>query len=197
MKPSSGLRASEYSVATIPLAQCRELIAAHHYAKGSANTATFRHGLIQNSGTDGLLCGRVVGCAVWIPPTKSAALATYPQDWRGVLALSRLVVLPDQPTNSASFLIGRSIRLIRQDPRWKCLVTYADDYQGHAGTIYKATNWESCGKTAPHPTWVDCDGRMVARKAGPKTRTRAQMEQLGYTMIGRFSKHKFRIVLES
>lgn len=74
--------------------------------------------------------------------------------------------------------------------RWPCLVTYADEWQGHTGTIYRATNWQYVGLTKPEATFVH-NGRMVARKAGPKTRTRSEMEAMGAEMVGRFAKHKF------
>ena len=129
------------------------------------------------------------GIAWWIPPTKSAALATFPENWQGVLALSRLVIVPGVPKNACSFLLSKSMKLINRR-RWPCLVTYADEWQGHVGTIYKATNWRYAGKTKPEPVFV-LNGRMVARKAGPKTRTKAQMLALGARLLGRFSKHKF------
>jgi len=74
--------------------------------------------------------------------------------------------------------------------RWPCLVTYADEWQGHTGSIYKAANWCEVGRTAPEATFVK-DGRMIARKAGPRTRTRQEMESLSAEMIGRFAKRKF------
>lgn len=185
-----GFDKAKYRVETIPLAECQEMVARFHYSGGGSNTAVFRHGLFR------LGLPKPVGCAWWIPPTKNAAKATWPSNWRAVLALHRLVVAPYVPTNGASYLIGRSIRLIRQDRRWECLVTYADESQGHAGTIYQATNWEYCGVTSSEAQWVDPEtGRFVARKAGPRTRTKAEMEELGYKMIGRFKKHKYRMVL--
>lgn len=46
-------------------------------------------------------------------------------------------------------------------------------------------------------TWVEPkSGRLVARKAGPKTRTRQEMEALGYTMLGNYSRRRFRIMLK-
>lgn len=30
---------------------------------------------------------------------------------------------------------------------WPCLVTYADEWQGHNGSIYRADNWDSVGTT--------------------------------------------------
>ena len=163
------------------------MVERYHYARGASNTATYLHGLFRRAAsfwdTDCL------GVAWWIPPTKSAARATYPTDWRGVLALSRLVIAPDVPKNGCTFLLARSRNLIDRQ-RWPALVTYADEWQGHTGTIYRADNWRDVGRTAPEATFVK-DGRMIARKAGPKTRTRAEMEALGAVMIGRFAKRKY------
>jgi hypothetical protein len=175
----------------VPLSTCQRIVSEYHYAGGGPNTATFRHGLIR---ADDPLT--VWGVAWWIPPTRSAAEASWDGDWRAVLSLSRLAIVPDAPTNAASFLIAGSIKRIRRDGRWRCLITYADDWQGHTGTIYKATNWEYMGLTTPEPTFVDGAGRMVARKAGPKTRTRAEMEALGYKKVGSYAKHKFRKLIQ-
>lgn len=184
------LHKAEYRVATASLDTCRRLVTEHHYAHGGSNTATFRHGLF--TATE---AGACLGVAWWLPPTKTAALATWDGDWRRVLSLSRVVLVPGLPTNAASYLIGRSIRLIRQDGRFRCLVTYADTQQGHTGAIYRATNWEYMGLSTPEPTYVDGEGRMVARKAGPRTRTRTEMVELGCTDIGSHPKHKFRMIL--
>lgn len=189
MAAQTHLKRSDWRVETCELAECRRLVEAYHYAGGGSNTATYRHGLYRNEDS------ALMGCAWWIPPTKGAALATYAGDWRRVLSLSRLVCAPEVPTNGASFLIGRSVRAIRDDGRFDCLVTYADGWQEHTGAIYRATNWEYCGETKPEAVWVNSSGRMVARKAGPKTRTKAEMEDLGYNCIGRFPKHKYRMVL--
>ena len=108
------------------------------------------------------------------------------------MSLSRLVIVPDAPKNACSFLISRSIKLIDRK-RWKCLVTYADEWQGHTGGIYKATNWVYVGKTKPEYVYVK-NGRMVSRKAGPKTRTQAEMIDLGYKRYGPYSKHKFVLI---
>jgi hypothetical protein len=182
------LKRTEWEVRTVPLSTCQEITVQHHYAQGGSNTATYRHGLF-HVGSD--VCQ---GIAWWIPPTKSAALATYPTNWYGVLSLSRLVILPGVPKNACSFLLGQSIKLIDR-ARWPCLVTYADTWQGHTGGIYKATNWQFVGMTKPEAVFVK-NGRMLARKAGPHTRTRREMEALGAVLIGRYAKAKFVLILE-
>lgn len=124
-----------------------------------------------------------------MPPTKSAAFATFPEDWRSVLALSRLVIVPGVPKNACTFLLARSRKLIDWDV-WRCLITYADDWCGHTGSIYRADNWHYVGKTKPQRCYVR-RGRMIARKAGGHTRTHAEMIALGAECVGSFSKHKF------
>ena len=177
----------EWSVSVVDLAICQDLVQKYHYTKGGSNTATFRHGLYDGNGL-------VRGCAWWIPPTKAAARAIYPEGhWSKVMCLSRLVVDPECPKNSASFLLGRSMKLVLKDDRWECLVTYADTGQGHTGAIYLATNWEFKGLTAPEAQWMNpATKRFVARKAGPKTRTKQDMEDLGFVLAGRFQKRRFR-----
>jgi hypothetical protein len=184
------LRKCEWVVLPVPLSVADGLVCEHHYAGGGSNTATFTHGLFRAG--DLMRC---LGVAWWIPPTKGAARKTWAGDWRRVLSLSRLVVLPGVPKNACSFLLARSVRSVRGGGAWECLVTYADTWRGHTGGIYRVSGWEDCGLTKPEAVWVDGRGRMVSRKAGPKTRTKAEMVALGCRCLGRFPKHKFRLVL--
>lgn len=183
---SARLCRKEWDVRPISLSTAQAMTAQHHYSKGGANTATYCHGLFRAGGFWEADCK---GIAWWIPPTRGAAEATYPQRWEGVLALSRLVVLGEVPANGASFLLSRSMKLIDRS-RWPCLVTYADTWRGHTGAIYKATNWDYVGITKPSAVW-QLGGRMLARKAGGNTRTVDEMKSLGAVCIGSFPKHKF------
>lgn len=186
------LRKEEWLVRDVNIAVARRIIESEHYAKGASNTAVFLHGLFRVGDFWNEQC---LGVAWWIPPTKSAAAATYPANWRGVLSLSRLAIRPEAPSNACTFLLARSRRLIPASV-WPCLVTYADDWQGHTGAIYKADNWQYVGKTKPERTY-QIDGRMVARKAGGKTRTHAEMIAKGALMVGFFAKHKFVMIRNS
>lgn len=185
------LRAYEWFVDTADLQQVAELVRRLHYAQGGANTATFRHALYRREEWPLF----TMGCAWWIPPTRTAAEATFPEgDWRRVLALSRFVLDPGVPKNGASFLLAASTRLIKRSGKWDCLVTYADEWQGHTGTMYRAAGWEYVGLTKPERVYV-LNGQMIARKAGPRTRTHAEMLALGAECVGAFPKHKFRLAL--
>lgn len=185
------LRKEDWEVRPVSIAVARELVRRYHYAKGAANTRTYLHGLFRKGAFFDDDC---VGVAWWIPPTKGAAEATYPKNWQGVLSLSRLVVAPNVPKNACSFLLSRSIALIPATD-WPCLVTYADDWRGHTGTIYKASNWKYLGKTAAEETYT-IDGVMTARKAGGHTRTRSEMLALGARCEGKHAKHKYVLIRE-
>ena len=180
------LRSAEWEVRPVRPETARLLIESEHYTHHTSNTVTYCHGLFRVGEFWEYNCA---GVAWWIPPTKSAALATYPDDWQGVLSLSRLVIVPDVPKNACSFLLARSMKLIDRH-RWPCLVTYADEWQGHTGGIYRATNWDYVGLTKGEMTFQK-DGKVIAKKRGNLTRTYAEMEALGAQQVGRFAKHKF------
>ena len=176
------LRAADYSVRDADPPEARAFIREYHYSKGCSNTHVHMHGLFQG---DNLL-----GVAQWLPPTRVAAESVNRENWTRVLSLSRLAVHPSVPTNGASFLLGRSERIIVREGKWVSLVTYADDFMGHTGAIYRATNWEYVGRMKGSPRWEDPDGKQIARKS-TKSRTNAEMIALGYRIVGVFDKHKF------
>jgi hypothetical protein len=151
------------------------LIRTLHYSHSCPNTSTYRHGLYAVA--DGFFA-QLQGVALWIPPTKTAGQAIAGEDWQGVLSCSRLVVAPEVPKNGASFLLGRSMRLIDRE-RWPVLVTYADTNQGHTGAIYKATNWREDGPVPAGDVWETPGGQLVGRKRGGFTYTAAQMRAAG------------------
>ena len=169
------------------------MIRMHHYAKGCSKAGKM-FGAFRD--------GRLIGVAQWLPPTKVAAQSVLPDDWQRVTSLTRLVVLPGEPQNAATMLIAASLKRLRTlrredgSRKWLACLTYADLSEGHTGAIYRASNWVYCGTTGAKPRWKDAAGRQVSPKAGPKTRTAAEMRALGYEVVGHFKKHKFTYALK-
>lgn len=185
MKPANALKKADFFVSDCPQQDAKELIEKYHYAKGTSKVRVYTHGLYEKS------TGDLVGAAWWLPPTRVACESVNKEQWKKVLSLSRLVVLPHVPTNGASFLVGQSIRLIKKEGRFVSLVSYADSSQGHEGAIYKATNWDYVGVTRKTPLWVcPASGKQVACKS-TVNRTKQQMLDLGYELKGRYEKHKY------
>lgn len=188
--PTDRLVKSEWEVAKCHLDLAQALTRRFHYSAGGSNTGTVVCGLWRRGQWMDRDC---YGASWWIPPTRTAGASIYPSNPQGVLSLSRLVVVPEAPKNACSFLIRHSMRFIDRD-RWPVLVTYADEWQGHTGGIYKAladAGWHEDGFSKPERTYVDQAGRMVSRKAGPKTRTHAEMLAMGCECIGSFRRKRF------
>lgn len=158
------------------------LVVQWHYSQSAPNTSVARHVLIDPTGA-------LVGASLWMPPTKAAAI-TVDSEWRGVLHLSRLVVAPGQPTNAASFLLGRSMKALDRD-RWPTLLTYADTNLGHTGAIYKATNWDEIGPVPAGDTWVNADGQIRGRKRGAWNYSAAEMRSMGFERRPSMPKIKY------
>ena len=172
------MRGDEWEVRPIPThGEVERLVRAWHYSGSLPNTSTVRHGLYR-AGV--VLHGDAHGAALWLPPTRRSAEKVAGDDWHGVLSLSRLVVDPELPTNGASLLLGRSMRLIDRK-RWPVLVTFADTNQGHTGAIYRATNWECDGEVPAGDVWVHTvTGRLAGRKRGGRNITVSAMRAMGY-----------------
>lgn len=184
MKPENPLHKADWLIADASLQKATRMVRQYHYAHGGSNTYVALHGLYRKSNYE--LCG----ICWWLPPTRGAAARHWP-DPEAVLTLSRLVIVPGMPTNAATFLMRRSIKML--DPRWRLLLTYADPSQGHEGTIYRASGWEYDGLSKPERVYFIKE-QMVSRKCGPKTRTHEQMLALGAVCNGSVAKHRFRIV---
>lgn len=182
MLDPSVFRKTDFNVVPIEQRDCEQIIRRLHYAKGCSHTSTFRYGLIDRH-------GELVGATLWLPTTKPASQVVDRQ-WRQVISLSRMVVADHVPKNACSFMLGRAVKAIIKDGRYRSFVTYADEWKGHEGGVYLASNWIPTGYSQPTPKWVDADGRQIAQQS-TKTRTVKEMQDLGYKMIGRFRKRRF------
>lgn len=187
--------AAEWYIAPTNRDLAKAMIVEHHYAKSVSFMGVYIFGLFRRGETD------LKGVAWWIPPAKASVDKYNPGGHKKTLALHRLVILPDVPTNGASFLIGRSIRLIKQAGVYDYLITYADTWQQHTGAIYKATNWEYRGLTAAKPVWITADGKQVStlnRQLGARASyTSNELKQNDCTLVGRFPKHVYTMAIQT
>jgi hypothetical protein len=180
------LRSGDWQVCNVrDHAECVGFMRRWHYSQGASKVAVARHGLYPAG-----LFGELSGVALWLPPIVAAARKVGGDDWRGVLSLTRLAVLPGMPTNAASFLLGRSMKLIDRE-RWPILVTFADTRLGHTGAIYKATNWRCDGPVAAGATWMLPNGTQVGSKRGARNLTVDEMRAMGAERLGDLPKIRF------
>lgn len=115
----------------------KEWLLKRHYAL-RLPSISFTYGLVVAREIKGI-------CTFGVPASPSLCKGICGKDYKDlVLEFNRLCIEEDMPRNSASYLIGRSIR---QLPSPRILVSYADTGQGHIGYVYQATNWLYTGLT--------------------------------------------------
>jgi len=178
------IKKKDWEIGDVDFKIAQNLVKEFHYARGGSNTFVYLHGLYH------IETGGLAGIVWWLPPTRVACESVNKEQWQKVLSLTRMVMVPAAPKGSVSFLLSRSVKIIKQEKRFVSLVTYADESQGHTGECYKISGWTYVGRTGPYPRWLDKDGKQVAPKA-TTNRTKAMMEALGHTKQGSFYKHKY------
>lgn len=113
-----------------------------HYAK-RIPSITYAFGLYEN--------GQLVGVCTYGTPSSATLRDGIAGDEnsRFVLELNRLCI-DSKNKNAASFLVGRSLRLL---PKPSIVVSYADTAQEHIGYVYQACNFIYTGLSAKRTDW--------------------------------------------
>lgn len=91
-----------------------------------------------------------------------------------VLELVRVALNGMQGHGQTSRIVAAAIRQVREDagPSLKMLVSYSDQDQGHAGTIYQATNWIYAGETGKYRDgWVTPAGQFIRNRSSDSSLT--------------------------
>ena len=143
--PTAALHASarEVKVAVIPHAVARDLITRWHYTHSYPAATKIAFGVFLGERLIGAL---TLGCG----PFYAHRLIAGARPGDGV-TLSRFVLLPDRPPNTASRVLGVVLRELRRSTPLGYVLTYADPRQGHRGTIYAASGFLFSGLSEPQP----------------------------------------------
>jgi len=133
---------TEYSVKQITRNDCKEFILVIHYAKRWPSIS-YAYGLFQNEKLVGVV---TYGTPPSSPLKKGIAGIAHSSN---VIELNRLV-LANNIKNEASFLVGKSLKLL---PKNKIIISFADTEQNHIGYVYQACNFIYCGLSAKRTDW--------------------------------------------
>ena len=91
----------------------------------------------------------LIGAAIYGKPAmRGQGPKWHPDNPTSVLELRRLVCIDDTPKNTESYFIGQTLRWIRNNTDYELILSLADPYYGHSGTIYRATNFVYLGESA-------------------------------------------------
>jgi hypothetical protein len=109
-----------------------------------------------------------------------------------VLELDRFCIHPlYHKKNFASWFLSRCMKMVfESNPLVNCLVSFADPTYGHSGTIYKAANWISKGKTNASYHYMDHLGVPINKKRVYDFAQKLKMKEADYVALHGLEKYK-------
>ena len=160
---------TNFTVEEIPRKSIVQFIEKHHYSHNVNGVQSLYHFGLYGEGNFGL--PKMIGAMMYAIPSMPATAAKYnPINPSRCMELRRLCCIDDTPKNTESYFIGKTLRWLKQNTDIEVVVSFADQHYGHAGTIYKASNFDYLGETAPGQVLM-VDGReMHSRSLNQKDR---------------------------
>lgn len=140
-EPEKGAQSEDLEVREITREEAMPWILERHYAKRMC-TISYAFGVYRKQ--------ELIGIVTYGTPASSTLRdGVCGKVWSGkVIELNRLCC--ENSKNVASFLVGRSLRML---PKPSVVVSYADTAQGHVGYVYQATNFVYTGLSAKRPEY--------------------------------------------
>ncbi len=133
----------EASIKPIPYRQAMDIVIKKHYLHRKA-PCSFSFGLFWQDFLGGVICYGTPSSA----PLRRGICGDAEKN--NVIELTRLWIDDRCPRNSASHLIGNTIKRVDKE----IIVSYADTSQEHIGIVYQATNWLYTGLSAKRTNWT-------------------------------------------
>lgn len=130
-------------VQRVTLKEVRDWLLLKHYAR-SIPSVSHAFGLFDNK--------VMVGAVTYgTPPSPPLRVGVCGPEYASVVTeLNRLIVRDSAPVNTASRLVGQSLRLL---PKPAIVISFADTSQGHVGYVYQAANFLYTGLSAKRTNW--------------------------------------------
>jgi len=133
-----------FSVKAVTFDDVRDWILLKHYAH-RIPSVSYAFGLFVNQDLAGIV-------TYGVPPSNPLRRGICGDAYKSrVLELNRLCINEGAPKNSASRLVGGSLRLL---PRPAIVISFADTAQGHIGYVYQASNFLYTGLSAKRTNWT-------------------------------------------
>ena len=142
------MKVTDFTVENVNRKSVVSFIEKHHYSHNVNGIQSYHHFGLYTEGNFGL--PKMIGAMMYAIPSMPATAAKYnPINPSRCMELRRLVCIDDTPKNTESYFIGQTFRWLKQNTDIEVIISFADQHYGHSGVIYKATNFEYLGETAP------------------------------------------------
>ena len=203
---------SKLIVREITKAVAKKMVVKYHYSHLWTKCSTAL-GLFYKTGNEHSFFDeeeeKLIGVIVYGDPIgrHSGGSISELLDRTEVYELVRLYIHDGYGSNIESWFISQSFKWLKENTNIKALISYADPKEGHAGTIYQATNWLYQGnsirpndtysfKLKPDDEWIH--GRTLANTY--KTNDIEKLKKkIGHTFWYRVEplKHRYVYLLQN
>jgi hypothetical protein len=142
--------------------------------------------------------GRLVGGIVFTAPASESARRYVAGEGceDQVLSLHRLYTDDDCGKNVESWFIARALdRLKQKQPERRFIIAYADQSEGHNGTIYKASNAVYTGTTGKTVFYRDAQKNLRSPRQSGVNITIEDARERGWITEKRDAKHRYVLPL--
>jgi len=161
------IKARDLYIEPCDIKEIRSFVEEHHYShniNGVKIKYCFKVVHIEDS-QDVLIGGVIFGAM------STTAWKKFSDTENKVLELRRLVLLDHAGRNSESRVVGHCLRWIRKiDKEVEVIVSYADPYHNHTGTIYKASNFKYLGLSGKDNGFKDTETGKVYHSRALRTK---------------------------
>jgi hypothetical protein len=90
----------------------------------------------------------LIGAMIYGPLGMANTWKKYAKSESEIIELRRLCCIDNTPRNTESYFIGKTLKWLKKNTEYKIVISYADTFHNHQGTIYKASNFEYHGLTS-------------------------------------------------
>ena len=162
---------SDYTIDRVTKSESAELLLRFHYLKDISKTfkSGYNYGLYKNNNFCPLNIGGIQGVCIFtglpVPEIAKGAFGLERYEQQGLFELSRLCIHPSTQQseyNITSWFVSKAIRRLRKETNVRGIISYADS-DHHAGTIYRACNFQYCGLSEPKKDFYFADGTKHSR----------------------------------
>lgn len=184
---------NRYKIVEITKKQAKELVSKYHYLGEKDFMFIVAYGIIDSE------TGELLGCATYgritgIVATKGwFGLSNSKEDSNGLFELTRLVMNPKlNGKNFTSYLLGNSLRKLKQDKNARGVITLADT-DLHIGYVYQSCNFNYYGITDYKTDfYAEFDNEQ-----GFKLNPRGKTKDKNGVWLPRTRKHRYAILYDN
>ena len=179
-----------YTIKITEREEAKPFVEQHHYT-GSIGKASLICGLYDNNVLSGIITfgqvsGRLLAQSIWEGGTQY-----------NTFEFLRMCVL-DKCKCPRTLFISKSISILKNThPQIKCLVSFADQTEGHFGIVYQAASWLYCGKTKNKYHYIKNNKRVNKRVVWDNAK-KYNMKEKDYAIKYKYTKipelPKFRYI---